>query len=809
MANKLTKCLNDAINIINEKSDLDPEMREQIVSDLRRIARDTTRTDEQRIVSVELAARNKARDIVEAAKSFKRQEAAFQEIVDDPRFTFDKGDFDSVRDATLSFRRNLSPESGNRGIVRRADPKKQAELENIQDAPVVNKLRFELFQLQGKLDPVIRFTSDIRTMADSENALAFHQEMVGMDSGNAKAKEMVKVFRDSVTPYLDRLREAGVWVDEIDDWFPQTHDLFTIQSDIKGWRNFLRQHLDTENHPDPEATIDALLHSLIGRENTDATGGRIGMRRKIFMDTPEAQHEYFLKYGDGAGNVSSNIVQSINKITSETVLAEEFAPNPMAVIKRAHKHFADAAVEAGGVNTRRTNKVLRSLDRSQDAIQSLARPPTNAQNQAPENWVRSFANYMAFSKLGKVFISEIGEDQVLGVLFARSGAGSYWRAFTDRVMDLANAADSKGALSQLAETNGIRQHAFFMQTVARNPMEPGSVSGTIRPDRPLNERVRGKSNKLPAITQRYTGAMALENGNRTASFGGFHRGMVRHADQTWQELSGTRFRRELLEDMGVTPRDWEVIRNADRDPETGFIDVEKLKKKNFPVFRKYMTAAVREAEIRTTRPDAESIMLVSGLADRLGDRIPRQIVTQFLAWPQAVLRNGMMREIRAGAVPGSVAVGSSLAVAAATVQLYQIAAGNPPFEWDSKTLWSRSLTRSAFMGPWVPMAADTFLGGLDTLAGVGPGASESLPGVLPGTVSNLGSNVVKGVGSAWDEDYDKTKVEGIKFGKQLLPNWWMVDAAISKGTDSMIFSLDPAALRRRNRRWEKEGRVDQ
>jgi hypothetical protein len=791
-ADDLTKCLRSAVDTLATVQGLDDEMRAEIIRRLQEVVKKERRSPEARIVSVEQALRSARRDVIQAAVARQKQEEKLLQFATDTRFSYGST-IESIRDAADNLKRFIAPDIGNKG--------------DAVEGSLTSALRFELRELQGKLEPVFRFIADTRgVIRDSEMAVAFHKEAVGMDSGNAQAEEMVRVFRESFKPYLERLREAGIWVDETDNWFFQSHDFRAISNSADEWRAFMRDNLDTDKHPDPDATIEALYNSLVDRDIVEQTGGRVGMQRVIQFRSPEAQHEYFLRFGDGQGNVAYNVLSSVFKITSETVIAERLGPNGLATLTKVGDQIKNAAAKAS-TNERAVNRIKSRINRAQNVMKFMAQPPTKPEHQGIENFMSGLRLSAVGTFLGKTALSMVGEEPILSTMFGRMASGGYWRSFTGRLSRVAELLDKEGALRQFAEAHGLWQNALAAQNAARQFADPAAGRASTGGGR--FERFRNVAAQYATITQRYTGTVWMEQAQRSASFATIHDGVTRNFDRGWGDL-GPQFREYILERNGITKRDWESLRKTDTNNELGFLDVDGLRTRNLPLYRKYMTMVVREAEIQNNLPDAESLMIIQGVSDSLGSRLARQQVTQFFGWALSVQRNGVAREMQSGVIPGTIAAGASLAAAAVTLQLYALAAGQPMYEFDSNTLWWRALTRSAFLGPFIPAGIDFV--GLDVNAdgvSVGGRGSGSIPGVVPSTVSSVAQGVFRTAVDGGSGDGEAALAEAIKTGAYALPNWWYVDALTTKATDAMIFSLEPEQLRRRNRRWEKEERMGQ
>jgi len=196
VADNLTTCLNKAIDVVKSVEGLDDDAQTLIVDRLRKAARNKELSDEDRIISVEQAILNARRDIVQAAVARKRQTEVLEGWAEDSRFRFGEG-ADELETAATNFKRLISADRGNQGIA--------------NESTVAAELRFELRQVLGRLEPVFRGIVDTRGyLRDSELAVKFHAETVGVDTGNAEAKRLAGLFHEAMQPYLERLQEAGI-----------------------------------------------------------------------------------------------------------------------------------------------------------------------------------------------------------------------------------------------------------------------------------------------------------------------------------------------------------------------------------------------------------------------------------------------------------------------------------------------------------------------------------------------------------------------------------------------------------------------
>lgn len=784
MANDdLSKCLRDAVMELNAIKDLDAEEKAKILQRLEALAKKPRATPEDRIIAVEQAIRNSRRDLIHARVAYERNEEIIVQKLSDPRFREVKGEtLEDVVEKAEALKRSISVAFGNVG--------------DETDSVLTNKWRFEVRRLGAKFSNILDFVTDNKVgNVDSESAPLFYMEMVGLDSGSPRARELAQGdFKNAVASYLTRLRAAGVPVDVIKDFFPQSHGSPRIRADKKGWRELLKDKLDPEQHPDPESTIDALENSLVQRDITDlAGGGGIGMQRKIKLVDGEAELEYYYRFGNGT--VAKDMPALIHKLAHATVLAEEWGPRPQVAFKAVKNNIETRLRNLDPDPAARTaDKLGRRIDIAEDVIRFVNQPPTLPKYQKIDNFSSGARLGVGALKLGYVTISEVVEDSVLGTILGRSASGGYFRSFTDRVVRLAELLDNEGELRTFVESWGVWQNTNLMMTAARTITAMDGQGGSAV-TRVGGEAFREASTTGLGITQRWMGAFWVENWQRSAAFMVMQDGATRMRNRSFGDLPPDY--QKFLRNGGITKRDWDIIRESEVDPTLGILSPDDLERRSPATFRKYMTLAVSEAETQINYPDIESLLWAQGLRTDRYSPILRRAITQFWGWGISIQRRGIAREFKAGVVPGTIVAGGSMAAAAATLQLYTLLGGNPPYQWDSIDLWKRTLMRAAPVGPVVPTAVETVFGGPFT----------SIPGAVPGTIRRMGGSLKRGGVDALTGDIEGATAEGIKFGSELIPNWWMTDAATSTAVDAMIFELDPQELRNRNRRFREEQRM--
>lgn len=688
-------------------------------------------------------------------------------------------------EAARAFRREVSAEAGNRG--------------SREEATLDSAITFEIGMLGGKLAKVIQYvTKTGAILEDSEMALPWLKEVIGIDTGNADAAGFAKVFHDTMFQYLNRLRNANVWVEKVENWFPQTHDWARIQSNFDEWKRFLIKHLDPEKHPDRESAIEALQSAVSQQEFAGDTPGRLGLGRTFWFDTPEAQLEYQMKFG--RGNVTGTILSIVHRMASEVAMAEKFGPKPSKLLTERAKRMKEDIANFPA-KTKRDEKFKARAQRQLERAENLVK---YQQQQMSTPTIRDLENIGTFLKeafsgiyLGKVTGSIVTEDVWNGVWQGRHLSGGFMQSAQDRFSTFAAIVGDTGNAREVAEGMGWYQQALLANGgVNRYTLGSG-------PDAPLDVASGSATERLAALgqqgrifTNRFTAASVSEQGLRGANGLGNQRGLGRLIKQDWDQVD-RRVRNLVLKSNGITAKDWEILQKVGAGPEGVAFDLRKLESQNVKLFRKVGAMLTRESHLQTIMPDLETRFLLSGQIPAGTPRVAATLMTQFLSWPTAIWRNSIARDLRAGKPSFMIGAGGYVAMTAFKIQLYALAAGGiaNTFRWDSPELWYRATLQSAVMGPFIPMLAEGVMGG-----------ELELPGIVPNRIVGSGAQMVR-AGKSWmDGETDEAAAKVTREMGNFVPNWWFIDGVTNHVIESVTADLDPAAARRAERRKEREGR---
>lgn len=762
----LEECISRVIREIEKRDDLGEGIKRQFVESLRDINNDARMSPEQKRARM-LAMNNEHRKELHHAQVVKVLEEQKRIEIEDWLSQF--------------------PET-ERATRLREWIERSSDYISQDTKSVSHKIRQIEAQAASRLNNVWRAITDRRLpwMQDDDFADTFVRELAGQDTGSQRAKELVKEFRDVTKEMIQRAREAGVYVGEIDNWAPQNTSVSKIQQDMDAWRNYLIENLDPEYHPDPDSTVDHVFRTLTTRHLEEPDMATISMSRKLKFRTPEAQIEYFMRFGDQS--VSQALFQNVRALSRKAALAEEVGPTTAVVKNKSRELAKNAAEKAQAARARGDKKLARQLEaderhaaRTEWVLDSTAGAFANPTNVKTAQWMGAARQWMVTQFLGFVASLLATQDSLISMFGARFHTGGFASGVTEQVRNIATIAGSREA-RRWAEEMGFWQHALFHAATDRFAT-PFAAS----------ERARGIAGQTATATQRMTGTYALESALRSASAMTISRSLGRHLPTPWNEIH-PRYRR-VLEANGFTEGRWKQLQ--ERMPireDLGTVEVDNLPRDLRDIVDSFIR---RETELSVVYPDHydRALLTLGGQAGSAPGELAAT-ATQFWSWPIAFMRGPMRREMAMG---GSGFVGfmaGMMAAGAVSTQAYAIMKDEPTFEWDSGTLWARSAMRSGLLTPVGELAMQNIM--YDRID-MGPLGAQF--DAVSNLVGMAGIRTIEGQA----EDAARPLAQ---FARDIaVPNmWWMEYSLTSRAMDHIMWELDPQYMRDRERRWRREGR---
>lgn len=761
------KCLHDVIAEIETSPRFDETTRKKVVESLRSVMMDEKLTAEQKKAKIARLAEHQRKELWQS--------------------TVVKQFDENWQERTLAWLDSL--DEADRATALRNWVENESNYNAVTTTSVAARARALEATTLGRLNDLFRHVMDNRVpwMRDSEYAKVFHRELRGIDTGNKKAKEHVKIFRETVNPLLERLRQSGVYVGYTENWGPQSHAPSKITGNLDHWRKFLLENLDTDWHPDPESTVESLFRTLQTRHLSDPEGTTISLGREIRFKTPEAEFEYFNLYGEaGFGEALHHAVRSLAR---KTVLVEEFGPSGARNVefirkdlqRRAALHRAEAEARGDKEAARKWSKDESKLSRVEWIVASETGALQTPANLKVANFMGAGRQWMITQFLGFVSTLIATQDSIVSMFSTRFHTGGFASSVGEQIRNIKAVIGDEHA-RQWAEEMGVWTHALHAAAVDRFSTPFAAT-----------ERMKGIAGQSATAVQRLAGTYFMERSLRSATMLTISRSLGRMSKLDWLDLHPKY--RKVLEANGWTQGKWQKFRSvATLDEALGTVNVLELPQD----LREHALAFLyRETDLAVVYPQHyDRALLTLGARAGTAPGELAAVATQFWSWPIAFIRGPLRRELAMG---GAGFVGFSagmMAAGALGTQVYAILNNEPTFEWDSPTLWKRAAMRSGLLTPVGDMVMQILM--YDKMD-LGPLGSQ-FDNVVS-TIGNAGMALTMG-------EAEKAARPLAKMVKDLVvPNlWWTEVSLTSRAMDYLMWELDPQYMRSRERRWRNEGR---
>lgn len=766
----VVQCLREAVKTLSTTELIDEPTRELVTGALNRIINDEIMTPEVKQARLIAAYRELRRELFVANVTRRMDEQKRLEL---------SNRLEQVDEAErLSTLRNMLEEDANYG----ATP--------VDGGSLSKRLRAVENSTVAQLNEVWNLITHPWKpwLAEGSGSANFHRELRGIRTGDAEAAAAVRKFREVVNPLLDRAEKAGHYIGRREDWGPQSHSQSRIRSDPAGWRKFLAENLDPEQHPDPAATAEHVWATLSTRDMVDPEGATLSMTRKLHFRTPEGEFEYFNRFG--AEDFHFALHRNVVALARSVVLAEHLGPSAMRnveevlqpVLEQTRLRAQTARAEGNARQAKQFEREEAQGRRAQIIARSMTGNLQTPHNQTMANVMGATRQWAVTQMLGQVAEMIVGQDSVISMMAARWHTGGFARAVTSQLYAFAEVM-GRGAGRRYAEELGVWTHALHAAAVDRFAT-PFARS----------EHARGIAGQAATATQRLSLSHYLERSIRSATMLTMGRAMGRMAQRPWAELS-PKYRR-VLEANGWSEGRWRELNAQVRLHDSGAIDVMALPQ---DLRERTLAYLYREVDLAVVYPDhyTRASLLFGGEAGTIPGELAAT-ATQFWSWPLQLLRGPLRREWSMG-LGGFAGFSAGLALTGAlTTQMRAVVNNEPVFEWDSPTLWLRALGRSGLLTPVGDMVVNQAMYQRSGIVGPVGGMLES--------TATLGYH---GITAVMDGETDRAARALVQYVRDVaVPNLWQTELALTnRAMDNIMWSLDPKYMRDRERRWRNEGRA--
>lgn len=422
-------------------------------------------------------------------------------------------------------------------------------------------------------------------------------EYRGINTGNADARAAAAALKQTVESAMSRYNEVGGDIRKIENYIPQRQDQYRVyRAGMKAWVDDAMLNIDRNKLVDLNGAIldDAKAKTFLeeawwniatdglGKEQKKAgvfganqsIANRHKQHRQLHWKSPEAYMTMQKKYG--AGNLIDQTKAYVERLAHETVLMEQFGSNAMHQIElltqKAQELDKARGMDLGrqGKKDKQTAKLQREYTHLEAMVEKFAGINQGVTGSFAVNRFFSFIKNMNIAnKLGSILTSQLADN---GTAIATA------RALNIPIKDWMNMKArgyTDAEVKRMAQSNAIAFDVMIDNMVRfGDETDPTSISG-----------------KLAQMTMKLSGANFFTQMHRTAfaSLVESHIGqLTRNFD--WNNLPAKD--KSIFESKGFTELDWNILRAATPDAETGLLGMKQIKELDLDQIKQMMPGEI-------------------------------------------------------------------------------------------------------------------------------------------------------------------------------------------------------------------------
>jgi hypothetical protein len=428
-------------------------------------------------------------------------------------------------------------------------------------------------------------------LTDEKQQMDVLNEYHGKSTGNAAAKKAADSLRNTIDTALRQFNDAGGNIARVQNYLPQRQDQYRVSKNRLQWVKDAYQNIDRNTLVDlngvvlDDAKATAFLNEAswsiatdgFGNDRNVATYGgsqsvanRHKQHRQLHWKNPEAYMNMQKKYG--AGNVVDQVKGYIEQLAHETVLMETFGSNALHQIDLL-KQKAKEIDKARNIDPNKSLKLGKTIDslwneytHFEEMVDKFA-----GINQGVSGffWVNRFfsniKNMNISTKLGSILTSQLADN---GTAIATA------RALNIPLKDWANMKArgyTDAEVKRMAQSNAIA-FDIFIDNIVRfgDSTDASTISGKLAQ---TLMKVNG-SNYFTQMHRTQFAALVESNAGQ----------LTRQFD--WNNLPAKD--KAIFEGKGFTELDWNIMKAATPDPETGLLGMSQLKALDVESIKKMM-----------------------------------------------------------------------------------------------------------------------------------------------------------------------------------------------------------------------------
>lgn len=661
---------------------------------------------------------------------------------------------------------------------------------------------------------------------DAADVDAFVREAFGENTGNQRAKEAWIAFSNTAEAMRQRANRAGAEIGKLDyGYIPQSHDWWKVRKAGKdAWVNEIMPLMDRERFTDAEgnAMSDSDLRELLGAAFDDivTSGSPEGDIGQIAANLPKIQSERYVKYPHrvlhfkdaqsyltyeakyGRGSLTGALIGHVTKMANDIALLESFGPKP-----QSSYNMLKGVAESVALNAQKDQTSWKLLTKYSDYqgltgtnIDEIWNVLTGKASQVAinssgvANFMAGWRNLEVAGKLGKAFISSFSD---IPSYFVATGFNRLGFADGLKFFFAAYGADWKDYATRAG---------FLADSIASDFCRWGSDN--------IGE---GWTAKMAQATMKASFLNAFTDATRRAFCLNMMAGFAKMAKKGWNDLDA--YDQARLQEGGITPDDWELIRIAGTETHNGieFITIRQLQALQGNALSnasqdvldalpgKFLGFIINESEMASLGPD-----LITRAETTRGEQrgtLKGELARSFFlfkSFPIAMMERHFRRAgflNRHGTMVDQVAYAAGILVAtsvfgALSVQLQNLLNGKDFQDVSSGKFWLNGMAKGGGLG----FLGDYLANGLSDDARYGAMSGlTNFAGPIVGTTVDVADLATASMGSAIYDKQTKPAARAVRLVRSHMPfvNMWYTATAIDRAVMNELQDyLSPGYLSR-------------
>lgn len=661
---------------------------------------------------------------------------------------------------------------------------------------------------------------------DAADVEAFVREAFGENTRNQRAHDAWIAFSKTAEAMRQRAVRAGAEIGKLDyGYIPQSHDWWKVRKAGKqAWVNEIMPLMDRERFTDADgnAMSDTDLRALLEASFDDivTSGSPEGDITQIAANLPKIQAERYVKYPHrvlhfkdaqsflsyeakyGRGSLTGSLIGHVAKMSNDIALLESFGPKPQStynMLKGVAENVANNAkkVETGWKLLSKYHDYHGLFGANIDEIWNVLTGRSSqiaVNSEGVANFMAGWRNLEVAGKLGKAFISSF------------SDIPSYFVATGFNRLDFADGAKFFVAAYGSDWKDYATRAGFIADSVASDFCRWGTDN--------IGE---GWTAKMAQATMKASFLNAFTDATRRAFCLNMMAGLAKMVKKGWNDLDA--YDRARLQDGGITPDDWELIRLAGTETHNGieFITIRQLQSLQNNALAnaspeaidalpgKYIGFIISESEMASLGPD-----LITRAETTRGEQrgtIKGELARSFFlfkSFPIAMMERHFRRAAflnRHGTMVDQAAYAAGILVAtsvfgALSLQLQNLLNGKDLQDMTSSKFWVNGMAKGGGLG----FIGDYLANGLTEDARYGAMSGlTNFAGPIVGTavdVADLGTSMMT---SAIFDKQTKPAARAVRIVRSHMPfvNMWYTSTVIDRAVMNELQDyLSPGYLSR-------------